>query len=118
MVISLLFGQGESDKWLTLLMTAQTPLRILELSRNRKEVKVMSDGLKVLVGAVVVLLLVGGFSGWGMGYGMTGGMGSMMSGGMMSGGLFGMLFALLFWVLVIALIVALVVWIVNETQRR
>ena len=45
----------------------------------------MSDGLKVVLGAVVgalvVLLLVGGFSGsGGMGYGMMGGMGHMMSG--------------------------------------
>jgi uncharacterized membrane protein len=78
----------------------------------------MSDGLKVLLGAlggaVLVLLLVPVFGGGGM----TGGMGSMMSGGMMGGGLFGMLFALLFWVLIIALIVALVVWIFNQTQRR
>ena len=73
----------------------------------------MSDGLKVLLGvlggAVVVLLLVGGFCG-------SGGMGGM--GTMMSGGIFGGLIMLLFWVLVIALIVALVVWIVNQAQRR
>ena len=53
----------------------------------------MSDGLKILLGAlggaVLALLLVGGFSGDG---GMMGGMGSMMSGGMMAGGLFGVLF--------------------------
>jgi uncharacterized membrane protein len=69
----------------------------------------MSDGLKVLLGVlggvIVVLLLLGVFSGGGMGN-----MGYMMSGGM--------LFMLLFWVLVIALIVALVVWIVGQSQRR
>jgi len=70
----------------------------------------MSDRLKILLGmlsgAIVVLLLVGFFSG-------SGGMGSMMSGGMMGGGMiFGVVFMLLFWVLV----VALVVWIVNQTQ--
>jgi uncharacterized membrane protein len=73
----------------------------------------MSDGLKVLLGvlgrAIVVLLLLGVFSGGGMG-----GMGYMMSGGMMGGGIVGMLFMLLFWVLVIAL----VVWIVGQSQRR
>ena len=73
----------------------------------------MSDGLKILLGAlggaIVVLLFVSVLGGGGM----MGGMGSMMG-----GGLFGMLFALLFWVLVIALIAALVVWIVNQTQRR
>jgi len=83
----------------------------------------VSDGLKVLLGAVVgalvVLLLVGGFSGsGGMGYGMMGGMGHMMSGGMMGGGLLGMLFAGLFWILVLALLVGVVVWIFNQTQRR
>jgi len=73
----------------------------------------MSDGLKILLGALggaIVVLLFGTILGGG---GMMGGMGSMMG-----GGLFGMLFALLFWVLVIALIAALVVWIVNQTQRR
>jgi hypothetical protein len=43
----------------------------------------MSDGLKILLGAldgaIVALLLAGGFSGSGMGYGMmVGGMGQMM----------------------------------------
>jgi hypothetical protein len=73
----------------------------------------MSDGLKILIGALIgaiVVLLLGSVLGGG---GMMGGMGSMMG-----GGLFGMLFALVFWVLVIALIVALVVWIFNQTQRR
>jgi uncharacterized membrane protein len=81
-------------------------------------VSVVSDGLKVLLGAlggaVLVLLLI---SVLGRG-GMMGGMGSMMSGGMMGGGLFGMLFALLFWALVIALIVALVIWVVGQTRRH
>ena len=67
----------------------------------------MSDGVKVLLGAlggvIVALLLAGGFSGGGMGYGMMG------------GSLLGMLFTLLFWALIVAL---LVVWIVNQTQRR
>jgi hypothetical protein len=70
----------------------------------------VSDGLKVLLGAlggaVLVLLLI---SVLGRG-GMMGGMGSMMSGGM--------LFALLFWALVIALIVALVIWVVGQTRRH
>jgi hypothetical protein len=70
----------------------------------------MSDGLKVLLGAlggaVLVLLFI---SVLGRG-GMMGGMGSMMSGGM--------LFALLFWALVTALIVALVIWVVGQTQRH
>ena len=74
----------------------------------------MSDGLKILLGAlggaIVVLLFVSVLGGGGM----MGTMGQMMSGSMMGGGLFGMLF----WVLVIALIAALVVWIVNQTQRR
>ena len=78
----------------------------------------MSEGLKILLGAlggaIVVLLFVSVLGGGGM----MGGMGSMMSGGMMGGGLFGMLFGLLFWVLIIVLIVALVVWIFNQTQRR
>jgi uncharacterized membrane protein len=77
----------------------------------------MSDGLKVLLGvlggAIVVLLLLGLFSGRGMG-----GMGSMMSDGMMGGGMLGVLFMLLFWVLVLALIVALVVWIIGQLRRR
>jgi len=83
----------------------------------------MSGGLKVLLvalgGAVLVLLLVGGFSGGGgMGYGMMGGMGHMMSGGMMGGGMIGALFMLLFWGPLIALSVVVVVWIVGQSQRR
>ena len=82
----------------------------------------MSDGLKVVLGALggalLVLLLIGGFSGSGMGYGMMGGMGHMMSGSMMGGGIFGMLFAGLFWLLLLAVLVAVVVWIFNQTQRR
>jgi hypothetical protein len=87
----------------------------------------MSDGLKILLGAlggaILALLLVGGFSGSGTGYGMMGGMGqmmggSMMGGSMMGGGLFGMLFAGLFWLLLLALLVAVVVWIFNQLQRR
>jgi hypothetical protein len=78
----------------------------------------MSDGLKVLLGALggalLVLLLVGGFSGGGgMGYGIMGGMGHMMSGGMI-----GILFMLLFWGLLIALSVLVVIWIVGQSQRR
>jgi uncharacterized membrane protein len=71
----------------------------------------MSDGIKVLLGAVVgallTLLLVGVFSG-----------GGMMSGGMMAGGMIGMSLMLLFWVLVLALIVAAVVWVVNQAWRH
>ena len=83
----------------------------------------MSDGLKILLcalgRALVVLLLVAGFSGGGgMGYGMMGGLGSMMSGGMMGAGIIGILFMLLFWGLLIALIVVVVVWIVGQSQRR
>lgn len=56
----------------------------------------MSDGIKVLLGALVgvllTLLLVGVFSGGGM----MAGMGQMMSGGMMAGGLLGMFLMLLF----------------------
>src|SRR5215213_11822954 len=82
----------------------------------------MSDGLKVILGALggalVVLLLIGGFSGGGMGYGIMGGMGQMMGGSMMGGGLLGMLFAGLFWILVLALLVGVVVWIFNQSQRR
>src|SRR5215208_3689253 len=82
------------------------------------EVGAMRDGLKVLMGALggalLVLLLVAGFSGGGgMGYGMMGGMGHMMSGGMI-----GALFTLLFWGLLIILIVVVVVWIVGQSQRR
>jgi uncharacterized membrane protein len=82
----------------------------------------MSDGLKILLGAlggaILALLLAGGFSGSGMGYGMMGGMGQMMGGSMMGGGLFGLLFAGLFWLLLLALLVAVVVWIFNQAQRR
>ena len=78
----------------------------------------MSDGLKVLLGAlagaIIVLLFVSRLGGGGM----MGTMGSMMSGGMMGGGLFGMLFALLFWAVLVALLIALVVWIFNQTQQR
>ena len=81
----------------------------------------MSDGLKILLGAlggaILALLLAGGFSGSGMGYGMMGGMGQMMGGSMMGGGLFGLLFAGLFWLLLLDLLVA-VVWIFNQAQRR
>jgi hypothetical protein len=77
----------------------------------------MSDGLKIVLGAlggaVLILLLIGGFAGSGMGYSMMGGMGQMMG-----GGLFGMLFAGLFWLLVLALLIAVVVWIFDQTQRR
>ncbi len=70
----------------------------------------MSDGIKVLLGAVVgallTLLLVGVFSG-----------GGMMSGGMMGGGMIGMSLMLFFWILVLALIVAAVVWVVNQARR-
>jgi hypothetical protein len=66
----------------------------------------VSDGLKILLGAlggaILVLLFVSTLGG----------------GGMLGGGLLGMLFGLVFWVLVTALIIALVVWIVNQTQRR
>jgi hypothetical protein len=58
----------------------------------------MSDGLKILLGALVgaiVVLLFGSILGGGS---MMGSMGSMMG-----GGLFGMLFALLFWVALVAL---------------
>jgi hypothetical protein len=54
----------------------------------------MSDGSKValgaVVGALVVLLLFGGFSG---------GMGHMMGGSMMGGGVLGMLVPVVFWLL-------------------
>ena len=59
----------------------------------------MSDGSKValgaVVGALVVLLLFGGFSG-GMGHMMGG---SMMGGSMMGGGVLGMLVPVVFWLL-------------------
>lgn len=90
----------------------------LHSERGKKIVarrSVVSDGLKVALGALagvlVVLLLVGGFSGGGMDYGVMGGMGHMMG-----GGLLGMLFAGLFWVLL--LVVAVVVWIFDRAQRR
>jgi uncharacterized membrane protein len=76
----------------------------------------MSDGVKILLaalgGAIVALLLAGGFSDGGMG-----GMGQMMSGGMMGGNLFGMLFGFLFWALIVALLVVLVVWIFEQVRR-
>jgi hypothetical protein len=82
----------------------------------------MSDGLKILLGAlggaVVALLLAGGFSRSGMGYGIMGGMGQMMGGSMMGGGIFGALFAGLLWILLAALVVAVVIWIFNQAQRR
>jgi uncharacterized membrane protein len=78
----------------------------------------MSDGLKILLGAlagvIVVLLFVPTLGGGGM----MSGMGSMMNGSMMGGGLFGMLFALLFWAVLVALLIVLVFWIVNQTQQR
>ena len=79
----------------------------------------MSDGLKVLlgalVGAIIVLLFVSRLGGGGM----MGSMGSMMSGGMMSGGmmgsgLFGILFALLFLAVLVTLLIAIVLWIVTK----
>jgi uncharacterized membrane protein len=70
----------------------------------------MSDGLKVILGAlggvVLILLLIGGFSDSGMGYDMMG------------GGLFGMLVALLFWLLLLDLLIAVMVWILDQTQHR
>ncbi len=83
----------------------------------------MSDGIKVLLGALVgvllTLLLVGVFSGGGMMAGMGQMMGGgMMSGGMMAGGLLGMFLMLLFWVLVLTLLAALVVWVVNQARRH
>ena len=82
----------------------------------------MSDGLKLVIGAVVValvvLLLVGGFSGSVMGYGMMGGMGQLLGGSMIDGGFLVMLVALVFWLLILALLVAVVVWIFNQTQRH
>jgi hypothetical protein len=84
------------------------------------EVRRMGDGIKVLAGALVgaflVLLLVGPFSGGGM----MGGMGPMIggAGSMVGGGVLGMLFGAVFWVAVAALIFALVVWIVGQIQRR
>ena len=78
----------------------------------------MSDGSKILlgalVGAIVVLLFVSTLGG----DGMMGGMGQMMGGSMMGGGLLGMLFALLFWAALVALLIALVLWIVTQTQQR
>ena len=78
----------------------------------------MSDGLKILLGAlagaITVLLFVSRLGGGGM----MSSMGSIISGGMMGGGLFGMLFVLLFWAVLVALLIALVLWIVNQTQQR
>jgi hypothetical protein len=79
--------------------------------------RIMNDGLKVLLGAVggavLTLLLVKGLFGSAMGYGMMGGMGQMMG-----GGLFGALVSLFFWVLFAALAFALVAWIIGRTHRR
>ena len=65
----------------------------------------MSDGLKILLGAlagaIIVVLFVSTLGG----------------SGMMGGGLLGMLFALLFWAVLVALLVVLVLWIVNQTQQ-
>jgi uncharacterized membrane protein len=78
----------------------------------------MSDGLKILLGAlggaIIVLLFVSTFGGGGK----MDGMGSMMSGSMMGDGLFGILFVLLFWAVLVVLLIALVLWIVNQTQQR
>ena len=78
----------------------------------------MSDGLKILLGAlggaIVVLFFVSVLGGGGL----MGTMGQMMSGSMMGGGLFGILFALLFWAVLVALLIAIVLWIVNQTQQR
>jgi hypothetical protein len=106
-----------------LAQVATTPGRYIRGVATREgDARVVSDNLKVLLGAlggtVLVLLLAGGFSGSGMGYGMMGGMGWMMGGGMMGGGMFGALISLLFWALLLAPIVALVVWIIGQTQRR
>jgi len=72
----------------------------------------MGDGSKVALGAVlgalVVLLLFGGF---------TGGMGHMMGGSMMGGGVLGMLLSGVFWLLVLVLVVAAVVWFLGGTRR-
>jgi hypothetical protein len=74
----------------------------------------MGDGSKValgaVVGALVVLLLIRGFSG---------GMGPMMGGPMMGGGVLGMLVSSVFLllVLVVVLLVAAVVWFSGGTRR-
>jgi uncharacterized membrane protein len=72
----------------------------------------MSDGSKValgaVVGALVVLLLFGGFSD---------GMGHMMGGSMMGGGILGMLVSVVFWLLLLVLLVAAVVWFLGGTRR-
>ncbi len=79
----------------------------------------MSDGIKVLLGALagalLTLLLVGVFSGGGRGQMMGGG---MMGGGMMAGGLIGMSLMMLFWVLGLALLAALVVWVVSQARSH
>ena len=59
---------------------------------SKEVLRAMSDGLKILLGAlggaIVILLFVSVLGGGGM----MGTMGQMMSGSMMGGGLFGMLF--------------------------
>lgn len=74
----------------------------------------MNDGMKILLGALVRVLLVLLFASFVGG----GGIGQMMGGGMMGGGLFGMLFMLLFWVVIIALIIAFVMWVAGQSRRR
>ena len=65
----------------------------------------MGDGSKValgaVVGALVVLLLIGGFSG---------GMGHMMGGSMMGVGVLGVLISSVFWLLILTLLVVAVIW--------
>jgi uncharacterized membrane protein len=72
----------------------------------------MGDGSKIalgaVVGALVVLLLIGSFSG---------GMGHMMGGYMMGGGILGMLISLMFWLLTLSLLVVAVVWFFGGTRR-
>ncbi|MGB3632775.1 MAG: hypothetical protein WA982_01915 [Rubrobacteraceae bacterium] len=70
----------------------------------------MNDSAKVLlavVGGLVLLLLLGIFTGGG----------GMMGAGMMGGFGVGWLFMLLFWGLLIAMVVGLVVFVVNQIQR-
>jgi hypothetical protein len=76
----------------------------------------MGDGSKValgaVVGALVVLLLFGGFSGV---------MGHMMGGSMMGGGVLGMFVSVVFWllllVMLLVMLVAAVVWFIGGTRR-
>jgi hypothetical protein len=122
MKVSVPLDQGCPREWCILLRTRRSLALYSKSSKSDVRRLTMSDGLKVVLGALggalLVLLLIGGFSGSGMGYGMMGGMGQMMGGSMMGGGIFGMLFAGLFWLLLLALLVAVVVWIFNQTQRR